>query len=103
MPEHSQKVEKFHELQVRFSSKMCRAIFEHVFVSGLDPARPMFEERSNPESSLDVTDARFVDIIHSSAGTLGFRKPIGHVDFFPNSGKASQPGCKGMFKEIMGK
>lgn len=72
------------------------------FYLGLDPARPYFEGRAGPESSLDKTDADFVDIIHSSAGSLGYEEPIGHVDFYPNNGKASQPGCNGFWKEILG-
>ena len=45
----------------------------------------------------DPTDAAFVDVIHTSAGTLlegglAFREPRGHVDFYPNSG-GNQPGC----------
>lgn len=35
---------------------------------------------------------RFVDIIHTDAGTLGIGKPIGHLDFFPNGG-LFQVGC----------
>lgn len=29
-------------------------------------------------------DAEFVDVIHSNAGALGKRDPIGDIDFFPN-------------------
>lgn len=42
---------------------------------------------------LDITDAQFVDVIHTAGGTFGYVKPIGHVDFYPNGGKAPQPGC----------
>lgn len=62
----------------------------------------MFEGSAGPESSLDKNDADFVDIIHSSAGSLGYMDPIGDVDFYPNNGKAHQPGCKGILKEMMG-
>lgn len=61
-------------------------------ISGLDPALPGFEYIAGPDSRLDPTDAEFVDIIHSCAGTLGFAEPLGHVDFFPNGG-FNQPGC----------
>lgn len=71
-------------------------------LTGLDPARPMFEGSAGPESSLDKNDAEFVDVIHSSAGSLGYMEPIGDVDFYPNNGKAHQPGCKGILKEMMG-
>lgn len=63
-------------------------------ITGLDPARPAFEDCIGPENHLDETDANFVDVIHSCAGYLGFRKPIGMVDFYPNGGGPPQPGCK---------
>ncbi|XP_017116518.1 inactive pancreatic lipase-related protein 1 isoform X2 [Drosophila elegans] len=63
-------------------------------ITGLDPARPAFEDCIGPENHLDDTDADFVDVIHSCAGYLGFRKPIGMVDFYPNGGGPPQPGCK---------
>ncbi|XP_030387260.1 pancreatic triacylglycerol lipase [Scaptodrosophila lebanonensis] len=62
-------------------------------ITGLDPARPAFEDCIGPENHLDDTDANFVDVIHSCAGYLGFRKPIGLVDFYPNGGGPPQPGC----------
>ncbi|XP_032584601.1 pancreatic lipase-related protein 2 isoform X1 [Drosophila mojavensis] len=62
-------------------------------ITGLDPARPAFEDCIGPENHLDETDANFVDVIHSCAGYLGFRKPIGMVDFYPNGGGPPQPGC----------
>lgn len=45
----------------------------------------------DPDSRLDITDAQFVDIIHSEGR---FTVPIGHIDFFPNGG-LEQPGCEG--------
>ncbi|KAI8125506.1 Inactive pancreatic lipase-related protein 1 [Lucilia cuprina] len=62
-------------------------------ITGLDPARPAFEDCIGPENHLDRTDAEFVDVIHSCAGFLGFKNPIGHVDFYPNGGHPPQPGC----------
>ncbi|XP_055319678.1 pancreatic triacylglycerol lipase-like isoform X2 [Sitodiplosis mosellana] len=70
-------------------------------ITGLDPAKPMFENMSDNDGSLDKSDAEFVDIIHSCAGVLGYTKPLGHVDFYPNGGRASQPGCRGIFKELL--
>lgn len=35
----------------------------------------------------------FVDVVHTCAGMLGHNKNLGHADFFPNGGKAAQPGC----------
>ncbi|KAA0199788.1 hypothetical protein HAZT_HAZT011309 [Hyalella azteca] len=63
-------------------------------VTGMDPAAPLFEEvdasqRINPNS------ARFVDIIHTNAGSLGclgMIEPVGQVDFYPNGG-SHQVGC----------
>ncbi|XP_014087328.2 pancreatic triacylglycerol lipase [Bactrocera oleae] len=63
-------------------------------ITGLDPARPAFEGNTGPENHLDATDADFVDVIHTCAGILGFKQPIGTVDFYPNGGGAFQPGCK---------
>ncbi|XP_053960290.1 pancreatic triacylglycerol lipase [Anastrepha ludens] len=62
-------------------------------ITGLDPARPAFEGNTGPENHLDVTDAEFVDVIHTCAGILGYKQPIGSVDFYPNGGGAFQPGC----------
>jgi hypothetical protein len=49
----------------------------------LDPAGPTFSI-PNPNNRLDVTDAKFVDVIHTSAGKSGIAQSIGHVDFYPN-------------------
>lgn len=73
--------------------------FHHWFL-GLDPAKPKFAG-VGPEGRLDPTDAMFVDVIHTCGKLLGLFEPLGHVDFYPNSGQPSQPGCSG-FKEIIG-
>lgn len=64
-------------------------------ITGLDPAGPAFETPylKDPGDRLDSTDANFVDVIHTCAGSLGFLRPIGHVDFYPNGGTFTQPGC----------
>uniref|UniRef100_A0A8C5ITC9 Lipase domain-containing protein n=1 Tax=Junco hyemalis TaxID=40217 RepID=A0A8C5ITC9_JUNHY len=58
---------------------------------GLDPAGPSFTGEP-PDHRLDPTDAQFVDVIHSDIDALGFRKPLGTIDFYPNGGMY-QPGC----------
>ena len=68
-------------------------------ITGLDPAGPLFEGYTS-NVRLDKTDADFVDVIHSNGdsliiGGLGAWEPIGHVDFYPNGGKA-QRGCQNL-------
>ena len=65
--------------------------------SGLDPAGPLFEGYDG-KVRLDKNDADYVDVIHSNGeslivGGFGTWEPIGHVDFYPNGGRA-QRGCQ---------
>lgn len=68
-------------------------------ITGLDPAGPLFEKPLlvKKKKRLVKEDADFVDVIHTCAGMLGFKRALGHADFFPNGGKNIQPGC-GLFK-----
>lgn len=60
----------------------------------MDPARPRFEDKSvPPEKRLHENDADVVVTIHTDGGVNGYWAPIGAVDFYPNGGKAVQPGC----------
>lgn len=66
-------------------------------ITGLDPTEPYFQG-TEEQMRLDVSDATFVDVIHTD-GTpfhsklgLGVSEPIGHVDFYPNGGE-KMPGC----------
>lgn len=63
---------------------------------GLDPAGPLFEGY-DVSVRLDKSDANYVDVVHSNGeaiyvGGFGISEPIGHVDFYPNGGRA-QRGC----------
>jgi hypothetical protein len=60
--------------------------------AGLDTAYPLFGN-AQPAGRLDAGDAILVDTIHTCGGSVGFREPYGHVDFFPNGGDRPQPGC----------
>ncbi|KAF4525573.1 hypothetical protein B566_EDAN010432, partial [Ephemera danica] len=62
-------------------------------ITGLDPS-VVFYQGSNSSRDLDLTDANFVDVIHTGAGVLGQWGPTGHADFYVNGG-TSQPGCGG--------
>ncbi|XP_026470036.1 endothelial lipase-like [Ctenocephalides felis] len=70
-------------------------------ITGLDPALPGFRLLSSPDRRLDLTDAEFVDVIHTCGGVLGYWDPIGHADFYPNGGAPSQPGCCCGYPEIV--
>ncbi|XP_019941818.1 lipase member H [Paralichthys olivaceus] len=60
-------------------------------ITALDPAGPQFTGTA-PELRLDSTDAQFVDVLHTDIDALGYREPLGHIDFYPNGG-TDQPGC----------
>ena len=75
-------------------NKICTKLHQ---ISGLDPAGPLFE-RASPSIRLDPSDACYVDVIHTNAGSLptpglGIRRPCGNVDFYPNGG-SRQPECR---------
>ncbi|CAH1104280.1 unnamed protein product [Psylliodes chrysocephalus] len=70
-------------------------------IVGLDPARPLFSFE-DVENRLDYSDAKFVEVIHTCSGRLGFDKAIGHVDYWPNGG-SKQPGCMMGFTDFGGK
>lgn len=57
----------------------------------MDPALPQFHKTS--KDGLMTSDAIFVDVIHTGGGVQGDLNERGHVDFYPNRGLPSQPGC----------
>lgn len=59
-------------------------------ILGLDPAGKEFSIEL-PNDRLDKSDARYVEVIHTSA-EIGFREPIGTIDVYPFYGN-NQPGC----------
>lgn len=65
-----------------------------IYYVGLDPASVGFPLES-PETTLDRSDAVFVDIIHTD---IAYITQTGHSDFYPNGGVAPQPGCTGRNK-----
>ncbi|KPI96849.1 Lipase member H-B [Papilio xuthus] len=64
-------------------------------ITGLDPARALFEGKFAFFKQLDRTCALFVDIIHTDPGNYGSNKSTGSVDIWPNyyGPKSKQPGC----------
>ncbi len=64
-----------------------------VRISALDPAGPGFYIVLLGPKAINSNDANFVDVIHTDAGMLGAPFNTGTVDFWPNNGRRSQPGC----------
>merc|ERR1719507_1277864 len=48
-----------------------------------------------PEERLDPDDAELVDVIHTAGRWIGMDGIVGDIDFYPNGGIASMPGCEG--------
>ncbi|XP_043258017.1 uncharacterized protein LOC122400559 [Colletes gigas] len=61
------------------------------YIVGLDPALPRLDN-TEPGERIARGDAEYVMIIHTNAGLLGYVKPIGDIDFYPNGG-SNQKGC----------
>ncbi|XP_056385904.1 pancreatic lipase-related protein 2-like isoform X2 [Hyla sarda] len=71
-------------------------------ITGLDPARPWFENTPK-DVRLDASDAGLVDVIHTDTNILfgvGMMKPIGHYDFYPNGG-GHMTGCPSKFSFLV--
>ncbi|XP_011691720.1 PREDICTED: pancreatic triacylglycerol lipase-like [Wasmannia auropunctata] len=61
------------------------------YIVGLDPALPGFA-LAGSGARISSGDAKYVEIIHTNGGLLGFLVAIGDVDYYPNGGK-KQIGC----------
>lgn len=63
-------------------------------IVGLDPALPEFKNVDESER-LCPSDAEYVEVIHTNCGELGFEKPIGTADYYPNfkNYRYRMPGC----------
>lgn len=62
----------------------------------MDPALNGFYAdgiNANTLPGIGLKDARFVDIIHTDSGFHGSSVSSGTVDFWPNYGHRTQPGC----------
>jgi hypothetical protein len=81
-------------LRTDCSSHKCKPQSKRVLSAGLDTAYPLFGN-AQPAGRLDAGDAILVDTIHTCGGSVGFKEPYGHIDFFPNGGISPQPGCEG--------
>lgn len=60
-------------------------------ITALDPAK-LYYLTTNRTARIDENDATFVDVIHTDILFSGLLQPIGHIDFYPNTG-VSQPNC----------
>ncbi|KAJ8721682.1 hypothetical protein PYW07_002457 [Mythimna separata] len=72
-------------------------------ITGLDPARALFDGPFAVQSGLDRTCAKFVDIIHTDPGGYGSDMSTGTVDIWPNytGGAGTQAGCPvGKFEQF---
>ncbi|XP_025208507.1 lipase member H-A-like isoform X2 [Melanaphis sacchari] len=62
-------------------------------ITGLDPIKILRNNKDIHVPPLRKDDAQFVDVIHTSGGKFGYIGMLGHIDFYPNDGRVSQPGC----------
>lgn len=65
-------------------------------IFGIDPAHPLFTMLPvRPESErLDPSDAIFVQVIHTTSGTFGSPRNLGHQDWHADGGFSPQKGCE---------
>lgn len=86
-------------LGCQISGGIGKAMFEQsgtkiTRMTALDPAGPNFEGNvSNAKNCLRKDDIGSIDCIHGDAGYYGMSHSVCTVDFWPNNGVRSQPGC----------
>ncbi|XP_044253687.1 pancreatic triacylglycerol lipase [Tribolium madens] len=76
-----------------FAGKLLRRGLRIPRITALDPAFPEYS-LNDDSRRLTRTDADYIDVIHTDAGVLGLPISVGHADFYPNGGRALQPGCQ---------
>ncbi|XP_070839348.1 lipase member H [Chaetodon trifascialis] len=96
MQEHGASLSSIHMIGVSLGAHISGFVGANLNgsigrITALDPAGPQFTG-TRPEDRLDPTDAQFVDVLHTDIDALGFRQPLGHIDFYANGG-TDQPGC----------
>lgn len=83
--EHVAAISQFHLIGISLGAHVAGFAGQYVKcgriprITGLDPARPAFEPRTDKSGHLDSSDAEFVDIIHTCGGTFGMISACGHV------------------------
>ena len=88
-----------------FFGKMSKRIDQRLTLTkivGLDPAGPIWDYndtqlKQDPNLRLNKEDAMNVEVFHTNAVNLGYRYPIGDIDFYINGGYR-QPQCHGILK-----
>lgn len=63
-------------------------------IFGLDPMFEFNEELLPKSNHLDRSDAKLVQISHTSIGVYGSYRIFGHQNFYINTGSSPQPGCE---------
>ncbi|KAG5868976.1 hypothetical protein JTB14_009794 [Gonioctena quinquepunctata] len=75
------------------AGKLLRKDLRIPRLTALDPALPEYSLKDTSRR-LSSNDAEYVDVIHTDSGIFGFPLAMGDADFFPNGGRALQPGCQ---------